>query len=163
MDHQNIGSGKDGSKTHYSFRNLSLWKKGQELAIRVVKMTERLPRTIAARELTRQLVKSAGSVPANIAEGHARYSLAAYRNHLSIARGSVAEVLTWIDELAGVGYLERQVEAELAKDYERLFAGLMTQMQALEAKLRRGNNGNTQIREPDADYDFRTTQDGEVL
>ena len=45
------------------------------------------------------MMRSAGSVPANIAEGYGRYSQAAYRSHLSIARGSLFETQSWIDLL----------------------------------------------------------------
>ena len=85
----------------YSYRNLDLWQRAQELALGVVKMSESLPRSEAARSIARQVVSSSGSVAANIAEGHGRYSVAAYRNHLSIARGSVAETDSWVDPCEG--------------------------------------------------------------
>jgi four helix bundle protein len=60
-----------------------------------------------------QLVRAAGSVPANIAEGYGRYSQGAYRNHLSIARGSLFESESWIDLLFQAGHLSAEVNASL--------------------------------------------------
>src|SRR3990170_4188153 len=98
----------------YNFRNLALWQKGQELALQVIKMTGKLPDTVSARVIARQVVASSASVPANIAEGHGRYSMAAYRNHLSIARGSTAETDSWLDLLARAGHIPSEAEANLS-------------------------------------------------
>ena len=127
---------KDAKTQPYSFRNLALWQRAQELALGVIKMTETLPRNQAAKTLARQIVASSGSIPANIAEGHGRYSVAAYRNHLSIARGSAAETDTWLDLLRRAGYIEPARAEELHRECLVLLAGLTRQMKSLEAKLR---------------------------
>jgi four helix bundle protein len=123
-------------RRQYSFRNLALWQRGQELALRVVRLTERLPNTAAARSIARQVVASSGSIPANIAEGHGRFSVAAYRNHLSIARGSACETATWIDLLSRAGYIDAAAEKGLTDRCNELIAGLTSQMRALERKLK---------------------------
>lgn len=120
----------------YSFRNLALWQRAQELALGVIKMSESLPRSEAARSIARQVVSSSGSVAANIAEGHGRYSVAAYRNHLSIARGSTAETDSWLDLLARAGYITSETAGKLHDECELLLGGLTRQMKALEARLR---------------------------
>ena len=120
----------------YSYRNLDLWQRAQELALTVVKMSESLPKTEAARSIARQVVSSSGSVAANIAEGHGRYSVAAYRNHLSIARGSIAETDSWLDLLARAGYIKPDAAGHLHDQCETLLGALTRQMRALEARLR---------------------------
>jgi four helix bundle protein len=120
----------------YSYRNLALWQRAQELALGVIKMSESLPKSEAARSIARQVVSSSGSVAANIAEGHGRYSVAAYRNHLSIARGSTAETDSWLDLLARAGYIAPDIARQLHDECELLLGGLTRQMRALEARLR---------------------------
>lgn len=44
--------------------------------------------------LTAQMIRAAVSIPANIAEGHARATRKDYAHFVSIARGSVAELET---------------------------------------------------------------------
>jgi four helix bundle protein len=88
------------------------------MALQVIKVTNRLPRTEAARSIARQLVASAGSVPANIAEGHGRFSRAAYRNHLSIARGSLWESESWVDLPRRAEYIDVDAEEALAGPFD---------------------------------------------
>src|SRR3990170_6027316 len=135
----------------YNFRNLALWQKGEEFALQVIEMTGKLPDTVSARVIARQVVASSASVPANIAEGHGRYSVASYRNHLSIARGSVCETETWIDLLQRAGYIDSGLEKELVRRCQHPLAGLTNQMQALERKLR--SEGARKMGENGALYD----------
>src|SRR3990170_5341135 len=135
----------------YNFRNLALWQKGQELALQVIKMTGKLPDTVSARAIARQVVASSASVPANIAEGHGRYSMAAYRNHLSIARGSTAETDSWLDLLARAGYIEPDIARQLHDECELLLGGLTRQMKALEARLRSQPKA---LREEEPEYEL---------
>jgi four helix bundle protein len=91
------------------FRNQLLWRKAQELAVNLVTMIRALPRDGSTVPISNQLMRSGGSIAANIAEGYGRFSQAAYRNHLSIARGSPAESLSWLNLLVRTGYLKPEV------------------------------------------------------
>jgi four helix bundle protein len=76
-------------------------------------VTKRLPDTWASAVMARQIIASATSIGANIAEEHDRFSVGAYRNHLSIARGSTAETDSWIDLLYREGMLTKHEEQRL--------------------------------------------------
>src|SRR5205809_7805325 len=67
-----------------------------DLAVEVYCLTRMLPE----RErfgLTSQLRSAAASIPSNIAEGHERGSRGDFRRHVSMARGSLAEVETQLE------------------------------------------------------------------
>jgi len=98
-EHQSAGGSNDPFAGYYTFRKLAMWQRAQELADRVLSVVGSLPSDRASAILGQQIVRSSTSIAANIAEGHARYSAGAYRNHLSIARGSTAETISWIDLL----------------------------------------------------------------
>jgi four helix bundle protein len=97
----------------YSFRSLVLWQEARDLSLAVIRAVEKVPRDRAADVLVRQIVASSASIAANIAEGHGRFSKAAYRNHLSIARGSACETDGWLDIMRRTGYISEDVEKHL--------------------------------------------------
>jgi four helix bundle protein len=78
-----------------SYRDLQVWQKAMELATAVYQLAKLLPKTEQYR-LTGQMLRAAASVPANIAEGHMRGSRKDYANFVTIARGSLAELETFL-------------------------------------------------------------------
>jgi four helix bundle protein len=74
------------------------------LAKEVYRLSKKLPRDEQYR-LTSQLLRSAASVPANIAEGHARGARRDFAHFISIARGSLAETDTFLQLAVSVELL----------------------------------------------------------
>lgn len=67
-----------------------------DLVVEVYNLTEKFP----AEEkfvLTSQMRRAAVSIPSNIAEGHRRRHKKEFKQHLSIANGSAAELETQIE------------------------------------------------------------------
>jgi len=95
----------------HSFRSLIVWQESQELALEIARLVGRLPGDSVASVLGRQVMASAASIGANIAEGYGRYAAGAYRNHLSIARGSACETDGWLDLLRRAGYIDQEMES----------------------------------------------------
>ncbi|MGE5501990.1 MAG: four helix bundle protein [Ignavibacteriales bacterium] len=87
-----------------SYRDLTVWQRAMELTEEAYRVARLLPKTEEYR-LTSQLVRAAVSVPANIAEGHARAGRKEFLNFLSIAGGSLAETETLLLLAARVGYV----------------------------------------------------------
>lgn len=128
MKPQNHGT----SEPAYSYRKLVLWQEAQEFAQAIIELIERLPASRATDTISRQIIRAATSIPANIAEGHGRFSPAAYRNHLSIAKGSACELDSWLDLLRRLSALNPDKEAMLHRRCSALIGALTGRMRDLE-------------------------------
>ena len=82
-----------------SYRELIVWQKSMDLTVRIYALTRCFP---AAERYgihhlgTSQMRRSASSIPANIAEGQARRSTGEFVQSLGVARGSLAELETFL-------------------------------------------------------------------
>jgi four helix bundle protein len=116
----------------YTHRNLILWQKAQELAYDVISFTRRMPTSWANAVIARQVIASATSIAANVAEGHGRYTLGAHRHHLSITKGSTAETDSWLDLLRRDGVLNTEEEGQLHERCDELMRMLTGKTRNLE-------------------------------
>ena len=95
-----------------SYRDLIVWQKAMDLVEMVYQVTKGFPKE-EHYGLTNQLRRAAVSVPSNIAEGQARNSTAEFRNFLSIARGSLAEVETQLLIAERLKYIDSEKLGEI--------------------------------------------------
>jgi four helix bundle protein len=72
---------------------LEVWKRSIEFVTAIYKLTESFPKS-EIYGLVQQLRRSAISIPSNIAEGAGRNSKNEFKQFLSIAQGSIAELET---------------------------------------------------------------------
>ncbi len=72
---------------------LDVWKKSIDFVTKIYKLTSNFPEA-EKFGLISQLRRASVSIPSNVAEGAARGSQKEFRNFLSIAQGSAAEVET---------------------------------------------------------------------
>jgi four helix bundle protein len=86
-----------------SHRDLIVWQKARKLHAMCFVLARTLPDD-ERFEMQAQIRSAAASVATNIAEGHARLGKGDYTRHLSIARGSLAEVECLLDLGTDVGY-----------------------------------------------------------
>lgn len=109
----------------HSFRDLTVWQKGIDLAVLVYKITEKLPPS-EKFGLTSQVRRAVISLPSNIAEGKA-IGGRRYPHHLKIALGSEAELQTQIElarRLQMITDQEAQDLSEKTSEVGRMLAGL---------------------------------------
>ena len=112
-------------------KDLRVWQDAMLLVKEVYRLTSRLP----ANErmiLIPQLCRAAISVPANIAEGHGSSHRAVYLNHLSIARGSLLELDTYLILLPELGLVD---QATIKPGIERQ-GSVLRQLHALIRSLK---------------------------
>jgi len=90
-----------------SFHDLEIWNLSNQFVLDIYSKTENFPRKEEFR-LTSQLIRSACSVPANIAEGMGRYSRKELIQFLIIARGSAEEVKYHLILARDLSYLSNE-------------------------------------------------------
>ena len=115
-------------KTH---KYLAVWQKAMTLAANVYRLSKQLPRAEEYR-MTSQLLRAVVSIPANIAEGHARGTRKDYANFISIARGSTAELETLLLITRETGLLSQDGVDPLLADCDEVGRMLST----LSSRLR---------------------------
>ncbi len=80
-----------------------VWQKAMNLVECVYALTAHFP-AVEKYRMVDQLTRAVVSVPANIAEGHARSTRKDYAHFVSIALGSLAEVETYLNLCERLGY-----------------------------------------------------------
>ena len=91
-----------------SFRDLVVWQKSLDLAVRIYGLTRNFPRE-ELYGLTSQIRRAAVSVSSNIAEGQGRLSPGEFRQFLGIARGSNFELQTQLEVARALGMGEAKM------------------------------------------------------
>jgi four helix bundle protein len=102
-----------------SFKDLDVWNKSMDLAQAVYAAARLMPKEEEFR-LTAQMVRAAVSIPANIAEGHARATRRDYAHFISISRGSAAELETLLLLARRTEFLQKNVVDRLVANTEEI-------------------------------------------
>jgi len=108
-------------------KDLEVWKESMQLAVSIYAVTEKFPKS-EIYGLTSQMRRAAVSVPSNIAEGAARFSVKEFLQFLNIAGGSLSELDTQITLAATLGFLAKGECAEIEARVEKtssLLAGMI--------------------------------------
>jgi four helix bundle protein len=110
-----------------SYRDLETWQEAMNLVETCYRLTALLP-SEEKFGLTTQIRRAAVSVPANIAEGYGRTHRGDYTHHLSIAKGSVAEVETLLMLTARLNLVTSE-DVRPAWEQAQTVARLLTRLQ----------------------------------
>jgi four helix bundle protein len=113
-----------------SYRDLDVWKRSMDLAVKVYQVTSEFPKS-ELYGLTGQMRRAAVSVPSNIAEGHNRRGRE-FPHFISIALGSLAELETQALIAQRIGLLPEASYAQLYSECDAI--GKM--LRVLEQRLR---------------------------
>lgn len=112
------------------FKRLKVWQVAYSLAIKIYEYTKNFPKT-EQYGLVTQIRRSAISISANIAEGYDRRSRKEYIQFLSIARGSLSEVETYLLFSRDLGYItleEYDILESLRREVGKLLRGLVNSL-----------------------------------
>ena len=110
-----------------SHRDLIVWQKAMDLVTSVYRLTDEFPKS-ELYGLTSQIRRSAGSIPANIAEGQGRRLGGEFLQFLAHARGSLLELDTHLEIAVRLGMLKKERHSALMEqliEVRKLLNGLM--------------------------------------
>jgi len=110
----------------HSFKKLTVWQKAYPFVLDIYRQTQNFPSS-ELYGLTSQLRRAAISILANIAEGSERQYKKEFSQFLSIARGSLAEIETYLMLAKDLNYIGDKQFIELEeqrKEVGRLLRGL---------------------------------------
>jgi four helix bundle protein len=119
-----------------SYRDLRVWQDAMALAESCYRLTGSFPRD-ELFGLTAQTRRAAGSIPANIAEGHGREHTGSFVQHLRIAQGSLKELETHLILAERVGILsasESQVALTQCESLGKMIRALIRSLQDKSSK-----------------------------
>ena len=121
--------------TIQNYKDLIVWQKSMEVALKVYKLTEKFPKSEVFGSVN-QMRRSAFSVPSNIAEGWARKSSGNYLQFLSIASGSAAELETQLILTQKLSY----ADSVSYKEISDLLLEVQKMLNSFRSKIKTGVN-----------------------
>ena len=99
---------KKGGGEVQTFKDLIVWQKSHQLFLDLAHDVDSFPNKRAAWIISDQILRSSGSISANISEGFGRKTRTDYERFLIIARGSTTETQNWLIKCKDLGYLTEE-------------------------------------------------------
>ncbi len=115
------------------FTDLVVWRRAHGLFLALLEDIKIFPKHEASRIIIDQMVRSVGSISANIAEGFNAGSTKQYLNYLDMAKRSTSESENWYYKVRDTGILEKGIsDQRIAECIElsRMIQGLMNSLSA---------------------------------
>ena len=110
-----------------NFRNLSIWNKGMEITKLVYSIVSEMP-AYEKFALQNQIIRSAVSIPSNIAEGCGKSSDKDFKRYLEIALGSAYELETQLILVNEIHKIDTQVIIDKILEEEKMLVSLINKL-----------------------------------
>jgi len=111
----------------------------KQFALEVLRLVERLPTTIVAQTIGRQLVKAGTSVGANSRSACRARSRAEFAAKLGIVEEEADESAFWMEVIIEAGWLERKLVQPLLDEAEEIVAIMASSRKSVNRKLQINN------------------------
>lgn len=102
-----------------NYKELKIWQKSVDLAVRIYEITKVFPKE-EVYGLTSQLRRSSVSIASNIAEGAGRNSKKDFNNFLGIANGSSCELETQMIIAQRINLVDHSVHDSIQQQIEEI-------------------------------------------
>ena len=112
-------------------------RRTKQFALRILRLTQALPKTTEAEVISRQLLRSGTSVGANYRAACRAKSPADHINKLKIVEEEADETLYWLELLVEAEIMPLALLAELMKEGDEIIAIVVTSL-----KTQRGQSAN---------------------
>ena len=98
-----------------SYKELEIYKKSYNLALRLHEITKTFPET-ERYDLVSQIRRCSKSIPTNMAEGYGRQSKEEFKRFLRISLGSCNELQVHFDFCKDLGYISKSIYEKLSQE-----------------------------------------------
>ena len=115
----------------------------KKFALRIIKLVEHLPNTLAGRTIGNQIIRSGTSVAANYRSACRARSNADFISKITIVEEESDETLFWLELILEANLLEKEKLQDLIKEADEL-----TAIFTASGKTARQNNPKSKIRNP---------------
>jgi four helix bundle protein len=123
-----------------SYRELKVWQEAENLFDMICEDCRKFPKNDSiVWTIKDQVIRSIGSIGANIAEGFARQTKKEFIQFLNISRGSTAESEVWVNRMKK----QKLISDERYKIYEEKLTIAAKMINALISSLRRSQSTPT--------------------
>jgi four helix bundle protein len=116
-----------------------------DFAVRIIKLSSRLPKTPAGRHVAGQILRSGTSPPPNYGEARASSSHASFLHHLSIVLRELNETLIWLRIIRKSQLLKAEALSDIIDENEQLCriftASMKTTRRDLSGQAKPGKMG----------------------
>ncbi|SMD42514.1 four helix bundle protein [Aquiflexum balticum DSM 16537] len=119
-------------KPKHNFKNLKVWQKSVDLAVKVYHITKEFP-SEEKFGMTSQMRRASVSIPSNIAEGTAKSTSKSFVNSLDISLGESYELETQAIIANLVGLLDKEQFTSLESDIsevQRMINGFISTVES---------------------------------
>ncbi len=110
-----------------SYRDLKVWQRSFDLTKDIYKLCQQLPKS-EQFGLSSQVQRAAVSIPSNIAEGQQRNSVKEFRQFISIARGSAAELSTQLLLVQNIYRIDTNALVKELEDIQKMLYSLQSKL-----------------------------------
>jgi four helix bundle protein len=91
-----------------------------DFAVRIIKLSSKLPKTLAGRHIAGQILRSGTSPPPNYGEARAASSHADFLHHLSIVLRELNETLIWLQMIRKSELLKAELLSDIIDENQQL-------------------------------------------
>ncbi|MFX0195924.1 MAG: four helix bundle protein [Candidatus Hodarchaeota archaeon] len=111
-----------------------------KFALRIIKLTQKLPKNIAGDSLGRQLIRSGTSIGSNIEEAQGAFSKKDFTYKMSLARKEAHESKYWLNLIKDSNLMSDQEVDLLIQEADELAKILTSIVKTSEESLRKTRN-----------------------